>query len=110
LMVSRYFISLIPVFLLVFAFAIDSIKNRIVGYSVLFMLIALMLTNNLVIRRYYWTPSKTQFEPAAAFVIDQNKNGEPVYTSLKYWYDYFFVQAGVPTTIEKPSLEVLFQE
>lgn len=110
LMVSRYFISLIPVFLLIFAFAITFIKNNIVGYSVLFMLITLMLANNLAVRNYYWSPSRTQFEPAAAFVIDQNKNGEPVYTSLKYWYDYFFIQAGAAKTIEKPSLEVLMQE
>ncbi len=111
LLVSRYFISILPVFFLIFAAAIDWISNRYVRFIVLISLVGFMLANTFVVKHYYTSTSKTQFREAAAFVIDNNQTNEAVYTSLKYWYDHFFIEANVPyTIIERPSLEVVLNE
>lgn len=111
LLVSRYFISILPVFFLIFAAAIDWISNRYVRFIVLISLVGFMLANTFVVKHYYTSTSKTQFREAAAFVIDNNQTNEPVYTSLKYWYDHFFMEANVPyTIIERASLETVLNE
>ena len=111
LLVSRYFISILPVFLLVLAAAISWIYNSYVKGIVLFCLAFFMAANTLVVKQYYWTASKTQFREASNFVINNNKANEPVFTSLKYWYDHFFDKANVSyDLIEKPSLESVLNE
>jgi len=111
LMVSRYFISILPVFFLVFAIAITQIRNLLIRFGVTAFLVVFMLANNVAVRQYYWVPSKTQFEQAAAFVTEGNSKNEPVYTSLKYWFDHFFKYRDLKYSLaEKPSLDALVTE
>ena len=111
LLVSRYFISILPVFMLVLAAGISWINNSYVRVTVLFCLTFFMAANTLVVKQYYWTASKTQFREASNFVINNNTSNEIVYTSLKYWYDHFFTQTNLSyELIEKPSLEAVLNE
>lgn len=111
LMVTRYFISVLPVFFLIFAISIEFIVNRIIRFSILSILLLFMLTNNVAIKHYYTSASKTQFREAAEFVMNNNKKEEPVYTSLKYWYDYFFIKGNAKfPVIDTPSIDVVINE
>ena len=112
LMISRYFTSILPVFFLVFAASINMIRNKIISYSILFCVILFMLTNNVAVRQYYRGKSKTQFREAANFVIDNNNKREPVYTGLKYWFDYYFINTTTKKfrVREKPSFEAFVTE
>jgi hypothetical protein len=64
---------------------------------------------NLTIARghYRWL-YKTQFREASQLINDNNKNNEPVYTSLKYWFDYYLKSNF--NTIEKTDLESVINE
>lgn len=111
LMITRYFISILPVFFLIFAISIYNIKNIIIQKSITFGLIILMFINLYVVKNYYNNKSKTQFREVANFIIDNNKNNEPVYTSLKYWYDFYLNNNKFSyNLIEKQSLEELIIE
>lgn len=109
--ITRYLVSILPVAFLVFAFAIDLIRNSLVRYSVLGLVVFFMFFNLIAVQKYYKTPNKTQFREAAEFVLRNNKGKEPVVTSLKYWFDYFFTKEKVPYAVtEKPSLEAVIGE
>lgn len=107
--ITRYFTSILPVFFLVFAAAFGLVRNSIVRYSTLAVVLFFMLANLVAVKKYYKVPSKTQWREAADFVITNDKKGEPVYTSLKYWFDYFMTAQKIKRspTLEVESLEAL---
>lgn len=108
LIISRYFVSILPVFFIVLSIGFFQIKNQIIKYTILFCLILFMFTNTTVVKKYYHNASKTQFREAANLVIENNKNNEPVYTSFKYWFDFYLKNKF--NTIEKPDLESVINE
>lgn len=110
LILTRYFTSIIPVFFLVIGFGISMIKNKIVRGIVIFSLGVLTLTNLVVIKNYYKRIGKSQFREASAFIIENNKNKETVYTSLKYWFDFYLNNETVKTNVAELPLENLVQE
>lgn len=111
LLVTRYFTSIIPVFSLVLGFSLYLIKNRFVRILILVTIIAFTFTNIFSVKHYYDSTSKTQFRETANFVINNNNKNEPVYTSLKYWFDYFLKTKKTKfEVVEKPSLEILISE
>lgn len=111
LMVSRYFTSIIPVLFLILGTSIQMVPNRIIRFSVALSVVSCMWINMDIVKKYYDIPSKSQFRETSQFVINNNKNNEPVYTSLTYWYNYFLVNETIKTNlIEKSSLETLVNE
>lgn len=108
LLIPRYFTSMLPAIALVIGIGISMIKSSIIRYTFSFGLITLMVFNLFVIRGHYKGANKTQFREASQIIIDKNKNKEPVYTSLKYWFDYYLKENF--NVIEKPNLESLLNE
>lgn len=109
--VSRYLVSVFPVIILIISISLCRIINDHVKFLHILMLVFFMSFNLIVVKKYYTTTSKTQFREASEFIIDNNKNNEPIYTSLKYWYDYFLNTKNVKTNlIEKPNLDAVIDE
>ena len=108
---SRYFISLLPPFLLATSIAFVQIKNLMVRYSFLLLLLFFLIFDLIVVKRYYSTPLKAQFREASDMVKFYNPNKDKVYTSLKYWYSYFFNKHGQKVeVVDMPNLTVLVKE
>ena len=108
LLIPRYFTSILPAIALIIGIGIAMIKSSVVRTIFSFGLITLMIFNLFVVRGHYRGTSKTQFREASQIIIDKNKTKEPVYTSLKYWYDYYLKDNF--TLIEKPNLETIINE
>lgn len=103
LMLGRYFVSVVPVFFLALGIGIDLIRNRIVKIAVICAILYFTMFNLFIGKRYYSTVSKSQYREVSAFIEENNNNNTPVYTSLKFWYDYFLDDEEIKTTlIEKP--------
>jgi hypothetical protein len=65
----------------------------------------------IVVKKYYNTPLKAQFREASDMVKFYNPNKDVVYTSLKYWYDYFLNNHGQKFEVkDSPNLTVLVNE
>ncbi|KIX20497.1 hypothetical protein SY27_11305 [Flavobacterium sp. 316] len=109
LYVSRYFISVIPAIILIISISLDKIKNQQIKISFFFLLLFFMLFNLVVVKKYYNNPSKTQFREASQLIIKNNKTKETVYTSLKYWFDYYLNEKDF-NLVEKTDLETLINE
>lgn len=111
LFLARYLTSLLPVIILIFGIGLDMIKNKVVKITFCFVLITFIFFNHTVVRGYYKAPNKTQFREASQLIIDKNKNNESVYTSLKYWFDYYLnSNENKFNVIEKPNLETIINE
>jgi 4-amino-4-deoxy-L-arabinose transferase-like glycosyltransferase len=106
---SRYFMSLLPAFILAISIALVNIKNSQIRLSILGLLIFFMAFDLIVVKKYYQYPSKTQFREASQLIVDKNKNNEIVYTSLKFWFDYYLGNKKF-TVVEKPNLESIINE
>ena len=111
LYVSRYFISIFPAIILAISIAFVNIKNIQVRLSYLALLVFFMAFDLVVVKRYYHTPIKAQFREASDMVKFYNPNKDVVYTSLKYWYDYFLTNNGQKfEVVDKANLSVLVKE
>lgn len=108
LLIPRYFTSILPAIALIIGIGISMIKAPIVRTTFYFGLITLMTFNLFVVRGHYKGANKTQFREAAQLIIDKNNKKEPVYTSLKYWFDYYLKKDF--NVIEKPNLETILNE
>ncbi|NUY80136.1 glycosyltransferase family 39 protein [Flavobacterium sp. MAH-1] len=111
LMITRYFVSVLPVILLILAHALSLIKNQVVRAGMITTVLCFMLMNLFVFKRFYLNVHNSQFREASEFVMKNNAKREPVYTSLKYWFNYFFLKkdANYPLN-ETASLDVLVNE
>lgn len=111
LYVSRYFISIFPAIILAISIAFVQIKNYYVRYSYLLVFVFFMLFDLVVVKKYYNTPLKAQFREASDMVKFYNPNKDVVYTSLKYWYDYFLHNHDQKfEVVDKPNLSTLVKE
>ena len=101
LILDRYFITVIPVFLLVLAIGIELIKNNILKILLITSIFIFSLFNIVIVKKYYQNISKSQYREVGAFILDNNKEKNTVFTSLYYWYDYYLPKEKT-NLIEKP--------
>lgn len=109
LILARYFTSVLPVLFIVIAWGIQKIKSSIIQYSILSLITVFTFINIIVANKYYSVPSKAQFREASLTAIKDNPKKHVVYTSQKYWFDYYFNLEKSGPIIEK-ELETLLNE
>jgi hypothetical protein len=110
LILTRYFTSILPVIILILASSISFIRNKIIQTLLIAVIFLLTLSNLFVVKKYYFSINKAQFREASDFVIQNNKNNEKVYTSQKYWFDYYFINDSISKEIYEVELEGLIQQ
>lgn len=111
LFLARYLTSLFPVIILIFGIGLAMIKNNVIKTVFTSILVTFIFFNHTIVRGYYRGPNKTQFREASQLIIDKNKNKETVYTSLKYWFDYYLNNNNISfNVVEKPNLETIIAE
>ena len=108
LILSRYFTSIIPVVILVIAWGISCIKNQIAKTIVLFSLATLTFTNIFYAKNYYNTTNKSQFREASNHILKNNTNKDCIFTTQKYWFDYYFRSNNVD--LKEKKFEDVIQE
>lgn len=107
----RYFISLLPALLLIFAISFDSVKNRIVQILSASFLIVFILINTNLVRKYYSVPHKTQYRELSEIIMNRKDKKDNVYTNLSVWLNYFlYKDLKNNNLIQKPSLDALIDE
>lgn len=110
MIINRYFINVLPAVLLIVSNGLFYFKNRLIRYSIVLILIVISLTDIIIVKDYYRKVNKTQFREVSQFIIDNNKNQNPVYTSLGWYFPYFLNNEKVKMNIIDKPLEVLVNE
>ncbi len=87
--ISRYFIGLLPPLLVLMAIGISEYRNNAIRYAVIVLYVVLSVSDLLFIRNYYFQPTKSQFREATNFVIAKNPKKHVVVSDLSLYLDYF---------------------
>jgi mannosyltransferase len=105
MLVNRYFISILPAIIIIIAIGLYNIKNEIVRYSILLIIVIASITDIVIVKKYYDVPNKTQFREVSRFILDNNISNDPVVTSLSWYFPYFLNNDNVKTNIVDGALD-----
>lgn len=90
MIISRYFVNILPVVLIMAAIVLASIKNNIARLAILLFIVVFSLKNIIHDKQYYTAISKSQFREVTTFIKEKNTQKAPVVTTLHWHYKYFF--------------------
>lgn len=106
IIVSRYFICVLPAFILIIVIGLSVIKNRFLEFILIFILVLYSLINVISEKKYYKVKTKTEFREATKFIIQNNKDNTPVVTSLGWYMPFFLKNDKVNYEVIDNSLDV----
>ena len=92
MIISRYFIGVLPALILIIAIGISNIKSELVQRIVVLIFVVASLTDIIIIKDYYNKTSKTQFREITETIIKRNKKKEKVVSSTGWLLSYFLNQ------------------
>lgn len=90
MILSRYFIHLLPALMVTVALGIELIRNRIAKTLVITVIVVFALTDIFVVRKYYHTVTKTQWRDITAEIKQKNLQGDRVVSAYGWLMGYFF--------------------
>jgi hypothetical protein len=108
MILDRYYINVLPLIIVFIAAGLSLFRSRTIAMGILLLFSVFTFADVVVVKRYYHSPSKTQFREATDYVIANNKNNSPV-VSGRGWYLTFFLKNDKHnyTIIDKPIEEYL---
>jgi uncharacterized membrane protein len=89
MIVSRYFIGLLPSIILMVAMGIYQIQQQIIKNAILTLIVLFSLTDIVVVKDYYNKIVKSQIREISSFVKTNYENKEPVISSLNFYYGFY---------------------
>jgi mannosyltransferase len=110
MIISRYFIVLLPAVLLLIAIAVCQLKNRMVRAAFLGLFFIFSINDIVIVKKYYKNVSKTQYREAGRFILENNPGNDPVVTALPWYVSYHLNKSKVKTTVVEKPFEDLVQE
>lgn len=90
MLLTRYFITLLPAIILLIAIGIASLKNKVIAYSFCLVLFLFSIVDLVVVKQFYTTIYKSQFREVTNFIKEKNKTNRPVVSSIGVYMPYFF--------------------
>ncbi|MFY7666216.1 glycosyltransferase family 39 protein [Flavobacterium sp.] len=105
MMISRYFIVVIPLLALMLAISIDLLNYKWAITVVAFAFLALSLNHIVNTDHYYLRIQKTQFRETTDFIKQNSKNNEKVVSSLGWYLPFFFQNDSTYHEIQESDLD-----
>mgnify|MGYP005843737305 CR=1 FL=1 len=102
MILSRYFINILPAIILTIAAGLFFIKNSFIKKTVLIFLIIFSLVDLFAITKYYHSIRKTQFRELTSKIIEKNPNNDKIVAYWSWLLPHFFNNS---TQIEEKTLE-----
>lgn len=89
IMISRYFINLLPAIALMVAAGINYVKNSAVQISLILVFVVFSFTDTFFVEKYYWNVTKTQFRESSVFVKENHKDNDKIYSTFGIFFSYY---------------------
>lgn len=105
MLINRYFINILPALIILIAVGSSFVKNKTIRYGILSLIAIFSLTDIIIVKKYYTQVNKTQFREVSQFIIDNNKNNDPVNTSIPWYFPFFLNNDKVKMTIQDNTLD-----
>ena len=110
MLISRYFINILPAVIIIVSIGLFFVKNEIVRKGCLGFIVIFSLTDIIIVKKYYSAVTKEQFREVSRFIIDNNSIHDPVVTNLGWYFPYFLNNENVKTNIINKPLEEYVNE
>jgi uncharacterized membrane protein len=110
MIISRYFISVLPAAILIVAIGIERIKSSIIQYVIISFFIVSSLVDLFLVKDYYNKITKTQYREMSQKVIEKNKlNNAKIYSIWGWHLRHFFTNDIVKMETKEQTLEEVIQ-
>lgn len=110
ILINRYFINILPAIIMIMAIGLAAIKNKILKYGLLTMMVIVSLTDVIIVKKYYTTVNKSQFREVSEFILSNNTENKPVVTSLGPYFPFYLNNNHVKTKIIDKPLQTYVNE
>ncbi|HEX8563957.1 MAG TPA: glycosyltransferase family 39 protein [Flavobacterium sp.] len=108
MILSRYFINILPAIIIVIAIGIATIKNGTVKVAVLSALLLFSVIDIFVVNNYYNTVKKAQFRELTQEIIKRNPDKAKVFAFWGWIFPHYF--SNTQTVVENRSFEDLLAD
>ena len=109
MIVSRYFIVILPPILILIAMGIAKLPKKIAITTLTIFVIATFY-QSIFLNNYYININKTQFREVAGYVNSYNEENDPIITNLPWHTTFFFKTEKVNTPILEKSFDGYVQD
>lgn len=90
MILSRYFINIVPALIIVLTIGIEFIKSKLIKTTVIACFLTLSLIDLFVVKNYYNTPTKTQFRELSNEITKRNLNNTDLISFWTWLFPYYF--------------------
>jgi 4-amino-4-deoxy-L-arabinose transferase-like glycosyltransferase len=105
MIISRYFISVLPAAILILAIAIANIKVHKIQLIVIVIFVIASLTDLIAVKDYYNKISKTQYREITQNIIQKNKRNAIIVSPWGWHLRYFFSNEKVKMITKEQTLQ-----
>ncbi len=89
MIVSRYFINILPAIIILIATGLYYIKNNLVKATLVFSFVLFSYADVVIVKAYYRGIMKTQYREVCQYVKSKHNPKEPIYSSFEYYMSYY---------------------
>jgi hypothetical protein len=90
MIVSRYFINILPPIIILIAAGLYYIKSNIIKATFVILFVGFSVSDVVIVKKYYSNPTKTQFRELTNKIIKDDTNKIKVVTYWSWLIPYFF--------------------
>lgn len=105
MIISRYFIGVLPAAILILAIAIANIKSKVIQRMVVIAFVIVSLTDIIAVKDYYNKISKTQYREITQKIIEKNKSNSIIVSTWGWHLRYFFTNEKVKMETKEQTLQ-----
>lgn len=105
MIISRYFIVVLPAIIILISIGIYQFKNRMVKLGFLSLFIVFSLTDIIIVKKYYKAVNKTQFREASQYIINNKSIKENIVSSLGWYMTFYLNNENEKNNIVDKSLD-----
>jgi 4-amino-4-deoxy-L-arabinose transferase-like glycosyltransferase len=109
MILSRYFINILPILILAITFGFVSIKNSLLKRFLLIAFLLISLIDLFVVQQFYHTVRKTQYREVTQKIIENNPSNYMVFTQWDWIVGYWF-RDYKETKVLQGQLDILVNE
>lgn len=102
---NRYFIAILPAFILIIAVVIDFIKNNLVKKIVVLLLVTYLAVDVFLVKDFYSVTTKAQFDKVINFINEKNHNNDKIVSRYAWVMSYYINKGNRETIVVDKSLD-----
>lgn len=106
IIISRYFINILPALIILIASGFIYMKNTLVRSFLIITFLIYSFTDVVYVKDYYNRIMKTQYREVSEYIVKRNTNKDEIFSSFEYYFSYYLNGENNNPVIKKSLNEV----